>query len=101
MVDLPLLSNAEQCADVCMRLRAEYLYNTGQYGSIRFQDVNGHTLRYQGRPLDRTKGSHRRTVEVENEDGTKKRVPDWDGDYVSVFIPLKGDTITLEDGWTM
>lgn len=48
VVDLPLLSNAEQCADVCMRLRAEYLYNTGQYGSIRFQDVNGHTLRYQG-----------------------------------------------------
>lgn len=56
---------------------------------------------YPERPLDRTKGSHRRTVEMENEDGTKTRVPDWDGDYVSVFIPLKGDTITLEDGWTM
>ena len=29
---IPLLSNAEQCADVCMRLRAEYLFQTGQYG---------------------------------------------------------------------
>ena len=36
VVDMPLLSNAEQCADVCMRLRAEYLFNTGQYGRIRF-----------------------------------------------------------------
>lgn len=48
VVDLPLLSNAEQCADMCMRLRAEYLYNTGQYGRIRFQNVNGKTLSYGG-----------------------------------------------------
>lgn len=48
VVDMPLLSNAEQCADVCMRLRAEYLYNTGQYGRIRFQDVNGKTMSYGG-----------------------------------------------------
>ncbi len=48
VVDLPLLSNAEQCADVCMRLRAEYLFQTGQYGRIRFQDVNGKTLSYSG-----------------------------------------------------
>jgi len=48
VVDLPLLSNAEQCADVCMRLRAEYLYNTGQYGRIRFQNVNGGTMSYGG-----------------------------------------------------
>ncbi len=48
VVDMPLLSNAEQCADVCMRLRAEYLFQTGQYGRIRFQDVNGKTLAYSG-----------------------------------------------------
>lgn len=48
VVDMPLLSNAEQCADVCMRLRAEYLFNTGQYGRIRFQNVNGRTLNYEG-----------------------------------------------------
>ena len=44
VVDIPLLSNAEQCADVCMRLRAEYLYHAGRYSSIRFQNVNGRTL---------------------------------------------------------
>ena len=33
-----------------MRLRAEYLFNTGQYGRIRFQDVNGRTLSYGGGP---------------------------------------------------
>ena len=48
VVDMPLLSNAEQCADVCMRLRAEYLYHTCQYGRIRFQNVNGKTLGYGG-----------------------------------------------------
>ena len=48
VVDLPLLSNAEQCADVCMRLRAEYLFNTGQYGKIHFKNVNGKTLNYAG-----------------------------------------------------
>lgn len=48
VVDMPLLSNAEQCADVCMRLRAEYLFQTGQYARIHFRDVNGKTMRYSG-----------------------------------------------------
>ena len=48
VVDLLLLSNAEQCADVCMRLRSEYLFQTGQYGRINFQNVNGKTLAYSG-----------------------------------------------------
>lgn len=48
VVDIPLLSNTEQCADVCMRLRAEYLFQTGQYGRIRFRNVNGQTLAYSG-----------------------------------------------------
>ena len=48
VVDMPLLSNAEQCADVCMRLRAEYLYQAGQYGRICFQSVNGKKLGYGG-----------------------------------------------------
>ena len=38
VVDMPLLSNAEQCADVCIRLRAEYLFNSGQYRHIHFRD---------------------------------------------------------------
>jgi hypothetical protein len=48
VVDIPLLSNAEQCADVCIRLRAEYLYCSRQYGNIHFKDVNGNTMRYSG-----------------------------------------------------
>lgn len=48
VVDLPLISNWEQCADCCMRLRAEYLFNTKQYGRIHFQDVNGKTMHYEG-----------------------------------------------------
>ncbi|MBR4136193.1 MAG: CHAP domain-containing protein [Bacteroidales bacterium] len=47
VVDMPLLSNAEQCADVTMRLRAEYLYKTGRYGEICFTDVNYQKLQYQ------------------------------------------------------
>ena len=48
VVNMPLLSNAEQCADVTMRLRAEYLYKTGRYSDIRFTDVNHRTMQYQG-----------------------------------------------------
>ena len=48
VVDLPLLSNAEQCADVCMRLRAEYLYHIGNLDNIYFLDVNGNVLNYNG-----------------------------------------------------
>ena len=46
VVDLPLLSNAEQCADLCMRLRAEYLYQESRYSDIHFLDVQGNTLYY-------------------------------------------------------
>lgn len=48
VVDLPLLSNAEQCADVCMRLRAEYLYQIGNYSNISFLAANGKILNYDG-----------------------------------------------------
>lgn len=46
-------------------------------------------------PFDRTKGMHRRMVDVDG-----KKVPDWDGTYISVFVPIKGDTIILNDGYT-
>lgn len=46
-------------------------------------------------PFDRTKGMHRRMVDVDGE-----KVPDWDGTYIYVFVPIKGDTIILNDGWT-
>ena len=46
-------------------------------------------------PFDRTKGMHRRMVDVQG-----KKVPDWDGSYISVFVPIEGDTIILIDGYT-
>ncbi len=48
VIDMPLLSNYEQCADATMRIRAEYLFRMGRYGSICFRDVNGNNLHYQG-----------------------------------------------------
>lgn len=48
VVDLPLLSNYEQCADATMRLRAEYLFKNGRWSDICFKDVNGNRLRFQG-----------------------------------------------------
>lgn len=33
---------------------------------------------------------HWRMVDVDG-----KKVPDWDGTYISVFVPIKGDTIIL------
>ncbi len=47
-------------------------------------------------PFDRTKGMQWRMVD----DGYGNKVPDWDGDYISVFVPIKGDTIILDYGWT-
>mgnify|MGYP004520077631 FL=1 len=46
-------------------------------------------------PFDRTKGMHQRMVD----DGNGKKVPDWDGTYISVFVPIKGDSIILDYGW--
>ena len=48
VVDLPTLSNAEQCADVCMHLRAEWLWKRGAYGQIRFTNCSGREMRYAG-----------------------------------------------------
>lgn len=48
VIDTPLLSNYEQCADVTIRLRAEYLWQKGRYSEICFRDVNGKNMRYKG-----------------------------------------------------
>lgn len=48
ILDLPVLSQNEQCADVTMRIRAEYLWKTGQYDKINFQSVSGKDQMYTG-----------------------------------------------------
>lgn len=56
IVDCPLTDRNEQCADVCMRLYAEHLYQNNDYRRIRFADTRGGTLQYRfgaGRQLFR------------------------------------------------
>ena len=48
VVDLPIISNSEQCADVTMRLRAEYLWMKGRYTELRFTGVSGKAFQYDG-----------------------------------------------------
>lgn len=48
VIDKNLLSNSEQCANVPMRLLAEYLWSKGRYQEIVFHDNPGNELRYQG-----------------------------------------------------
>lgn len=48
VVDLPILSNWEQCADVCMHLRAEFLFRKGRFNDIKFEDVNRELMAYGG-----------------------------------------------------
>lgn len=57
VIDLPMLSNWEQCADMTMRVRAEYLFSQGRYADIRFRDVNGNMLNYTG-------GNSRKALEM-------------------------------------
>ena len=46
VVDFPLVDEFEQCADVCIRLRAEYLYRENRFYKIRFVDTREKTLQY-------------------------------------------------------
>ena len=48
VIDVPVLSNSEQCADMAMRIRAEYLFKEGRYADICFTDVNGKLQAYEG-----------------------------------------------------
>lgn len=48
VVDRKILSNSEQCADVTMHLRADYLWQNGRYSEISFHNVNGKRLNYKG-----------------------------------------------------
>ena len=48
ILDLPVLGSGEQCADMAMRLRTEYLWSQGRYGEIQFRSVKGKDMQYKG-----------------------------------------------------
>jgi hypothetical protein len=50
VVDLPLSGELEQCADVVMRLRADYLFSVGRFREIVFHDNSGKEYRFSTRP---------------------------------------------------
>ncbi len=55
-----------------------------------------HYFIFPERPIDRPAGTHIRQVDC---DGVM--TDDWDGDYIEVQVPLKGDTIYVSDGWCL
>lgn len=48
VIDQKLFSDDEQCADVTMRLRAEYLWEKGRYSEICFRDIPKNKVQYTG-----------------------------------------------------
>lgn len=76
----------------CQRDSDCWSYSDGKDGN-----TPGYYYRFlpDQRPIDRTKGTKWRLVD----NGDNKPCKDWDGDYMSVFVPLKGDTIVVQDGW--
>lgn len=53
VLDLPMISNNEQCADAIMRMHSEYLWSKGVPGQIHFLNCNGQDVRYRGGKNDR------------------------------------------------
>jgi hypothetical protein len=75
-IALPLLKQSEQCADVCMRLRAEYLFTTRQFFDIRFSDTRHHVLRYNfGNNHPALNRYLKRVFEVANTESMKASMP--------------------------
>lgn len=48
VLDIPLISIEEYCADAVQRIHSEYLWNKGDYGAIHFHSLNGKDMRYSG-----------------------------------------------------
>lgn len=67
LIDVPLLSGSEQCADVCMHLRADFLFKNRLFFDIHFEDTQHHTLRYLWGNIERKFHAYLRDVyEVAN-----------------------------------
>ena len=75
-IALPLLKQSEQCADVCMRLRAEYLFSTHQFFNIHFTDTRHRVLRYYfGNYHPALNRYLKRVFEVANTESMKASMP--------------------------
>ena len=75
-IALPLLKQSEQCADVCMRLRAEYLFTTRQFFDIRFSDTRHRVLKYYfGNNHPALNRYLKRVFEVANTESMKASMP--------------------------
>ena len=48
VLDLPLISENEQCCDAVQRMRSEYLFAQKRYSEIHFQSFQNGTVRYNG-----------------------------------------------------
>lgn len=48
VLDLPMISQNEQCCDAVQRMRSEYLFSRGRYSDIRFRTFGSGTLTYGG-----------------------------------------------------
>lgn len=53
VLDLPMLSNNEQCADAVMRIYSEYLWNKRKPNDVHFLNYSGKDERYTGSKEDR------------------------------------------------
>ena len=48
VLDLPMISENEQCCDAVQRMRSEYLFSRGRYSDIHFESFQNGTMRYRG-----------------------------------------------------
>lgn len=76
LINKPILSLSEQCADVCMHLRADYLFANRRFFDIHFEDTQHNVLRYWlGNMPEKHKNYLRRVFEVANTESLIHEMP--------------------------
>ena len=48
VLDLPMISDSEQCCDAVQRMRSEYLFSQKRYSDIHFESFGNGAMRYSG-----------------------------------------------------
>ena len=48
VLDLPMISENEQCCDAVQRMRGEYLFSKGRYSDIHYESFQNGTMKYRG-----------------------------------------------------